>query len=75
MPSSRISIVKDEEIQLESLFVIMPVFQSCLSTEIYSLVSMGKILATLNWRKWGYGMNNKSVTGYITLKQHEYKIV
>lgn len=48
LPSFRISFVKDEEIQLGNLFATIAVFQSCLSTELCSLVPMGEVLATLN---------------------------
>lgn len=48
LPSFRISLVKGGEIQLGSLFAFIRIFQNCLSTEIRSLVLMGKVLATLN---------------------------
>ena len=55
LPSFRISLVKDGEIQLGSLFAFIWIFQNCLSTEIFSLVLMGKVLVTLNWKRriWG----------------------
>lgn len=48
LPSSTVSFVKDEEIQLGSLFVIIPTFQSCISTELCSLILMGEMLVILN---------------------------
>lgn len=49
----KVPFAKDEEIQLGSLFAVMPLFQSCLTTELCSLFFNGlvfntSILATLN---------------------------
>lgn len=68
LPSSRIAFGKHEEIQLGSLFVIIPILQSCISTELCSLVLMGDMLVTLNSKNENMGVNIKLVDGYITLK-------
>lgn len=76
LPSSRVSFVRDEEIQLGSLLVIIPIFQSCISTELCSLILMGEMLVIFNWKKkmrmWG---DHKLMDSFITVKQHEYKTV